>query len=469
MTKQKNIVEQVVIDDFAAEAKCIARTNGKVIFVENSAPGDEVDLRITRKKKNYLEAIPIHFYRYSDMRQEAFCSHYGTCGGCRWQHIQYTYQLNFKYKQVKDQFERIGKIADFELLPVMGAEDTEFYRNKLEFTFSNQRWLTQYEIESDEELDRNGLGFHKPGRFDKVLDIDKCYLQNELSNTIRNTLKKFARSNDIPFYDLKEHVGFLRNLIVRSSNCGEIMVILQVKYMDQDLIARILNYLTGTIPEITSAFYIINPKRNESYQDLEAIHFSGKKFITERMEDLSFIIGPKSFFQTNSDQAYRLYSVIRDFAGVQPHETVYDLYTGTGSIALFIARKANKVIGIECIEEAIADARINSEVNRIHNIEFIVGDIKEILKSDLLSGYGRPDVVITDPPRAGMHPEVIRGILISKPDRIVYVSCNPATQARDVHLLMENYRIVKAQPVDMFPHTQHIENVVLLKLKGLGK
>lgn len=469
MTKQKNIIEQVTVYDFAAEAKCVAKVDGQVIFVENSAPGDVVDLRITKKKKNYLEAIPVHFHRLSDFRQEPVCSHFGTCGGCRWQHVQYSHQLDFKFKQVKDQFERIGKLSDFELLPVIGSERTEFYRNKLEFTFSNQRWLSQAEIESGEILERNGLGFHKPGRFDKVLDIDKCYLQNQLSNDIRNDLKKFTIQNDIPFYDIKEHVGFLRNLIIRTSNTGECMVILQVGNEQKGYISRILDYLTQSQPGITSLYYIINPKANESYQDLEAIHYSGNKFITERMEDLSFMIGPKSFFQTNSHQAYRLYSLVREMAGIQPEEIVYDLYTGTGSIANFIARQAKNVIGIEYVEEAVEDARLNSKYNQINNTRFIAGDIKEVLTDDLFTKYGNPGVIITDPPRAGMHQDVIRGILKSRPDRIIYVSCNPATQARDINLLQETYRLVKAQPVDMFPHTHHIENIAFLKIKRDGE
>lgn len=469
MSKRKSIIEQVTIDDFAAEAKCVAKVDGKVIFVENTAPGDIADLRITKKKKNFFLAIPVQFHRLSGFRREPICSHFGICGGCRWQHIQYHHQLEFKFKQVKDQFERIGKLSDFELLPVIGSDRTEFYRNKLEFTFSNQRWLSQDEIESGEPLDRNGLGFHKPGRFDKVLNIEKCYLQNQLSNDIRNALKDFAGWNNFSFYDLKEHVGFLRNLIIRTSNTGECMVILQVKNKEMDSISRILNFLSQTFPQITSIYYIINPKANESYQDLEAVHFSGKKFITEKMEDLSFIIGPKSFFQTNSHQAYRLYSLVREMSGIKPDEIVYDLYTGTGSIANFVARQAKKVIGIEYIEEALNDAKFNSEYNQIKNTTFIAGDIKEVLNNDLVSTYGNPDVVITDPPRAGMHEDVINGILQSRPGRIIYVSCNPATQARDISRLKVLYRLVKTQPIDMFPHTHHIENVALLEKEIHGE
>jgi len=468
MTKKKDILEYVTIEDFAAEAKCLTRVDGKVVFVENSSPGDIVDIRITRKKKNYLEATPVHFHQFSTFRQEPFCSHYGSCGGCRWQHINYEKQLDFKYQQVRDQFERIGRIKDFELLPVIGSASQKFYRNKLEYTFSNRRWISGDEIESGIELDRNGLGFHKPGQFDKVLDINTCHLQDDLTNRIRNAFKNYAKSNSIPFYDLKEHVGFLRNLIIRNSNTGEWMVILQVKYYDKILIQKLLNFLNKTFPEITSLYYIINSKRNESYQDLEAIHFSGRKYIMEKMEELVFQIGPKSFFQTNSDQAYRLYSVVREFANIKHDEIVYDLYSGTGSIALFIAKHAKKVIGFEYVEEAVMDAKLNSDLNKIGNTFFIAGDIKETIKSDIIKKFGKPDVVISDPPRAGMHKDVIAGIIDAKPLRIIYVSCNPATQARDIELLKEYYQPKKAQPVDMFPQTHHIENIALLELKDHG-
>ncbi|MBS0000349.1 MAG: 23S rRNA (uracil(1939)-C(5))-methyltransferase RlmD [Cyclobacteriaceae bacterium] len=465
MTDQKNIIEQVTIEGFAAEARCIGKVDGKVVFVEYAAPGDIADLRITRKKKNFLEAVPVFFHQFSGIRQDPVCEHFGVCGGCRWQHIRYEHQLNFKFQQVKDQFERIGKLSGFELLPIIGSEETEFYRNKLEFTFSNQRWLSESEMESGESFDRNGLGFHKPGRFDKVLDIKKCHLQSQFSNDIRNALKLFARSENMPFYDLKDHTGFLRNLIIRTTHTGGCMIILQVKYEDLEAIKKMLDFLTGNFPAITSTYYIINPKLNESYQDLEAVYYSGEKYITEKMEDLSFIIGPKSFFQTNSHQAYRLYSLVREMAAIGSEEVVYDLYTGTGSIALFIAGHAKKVIGVEYIEEAIADARLNSRHNQITNTEFVAGDIKDVLKNELYAAHGKPDVVITDPPRAGMHPDVIKSIIDNRPDRIVYVSCNPATQARDIDLLRDHYRLVKAQPVDMFPHTHHIENIALLKIR----
>lgn len=464
MKNKNNIIEQITIEDFAAEARSIARFEGKVVFVEQSAPGDVADLRIIRKKKNFLEAVPVKFHRYSGMRQDPVCEHFDTCGGCSWQHVRYAHQLEFKYQQVRDQLERIGKLSGFELLPIIGSEKTEFYRNKLEYTFSNQRWLSTEEIESAENLERNGLGFHKPGRFDKVLDIHQCHLQSELSNEIRNAVKNFTRSEKIPYYDLREHTGFLRNLIVRTSNTGGCMVILQVKYDDRDFIKKVLDFLKEKFPEITSFYYIVNPKLNESYQDLEAVHYAGDRYLTEKMDDLSFIIGPKSFFQTNSGQALRLYSVVREMAEVNKTDTVYDLYSGTGSIALFLSNLAEKVIGIEYIEEAVSDARQNAAHNRISNVTFIAGDIKDIMRDESLGVHGKPDVIITDPPRAGMHPAVIRSIIHNGPDRIVYVSCNPATQARDIDMLRDHYRLVKARPVDMFPHTHHIENIALLKI-----
>ena len=464
MKSRNNIIEKVPIDDFAAEARCIGKIDGQVVFVEYAAPGDVADIRITRKKKNFLEASPVKFHQYSEFRQDPVCEHFGTCGGCRWQHVKYEYQLAFKFKQVKEQFERIGKLSGFELLPIIGSEKTEFYRNKLEFTFSNQRWLTAEEISSGEMLDRNGLGFHKPGSFDKVLDIDKCYLQADPSNEIRNALKSFTASGKYPYYDLRNHTGFLRNLIIRSSNTGGCMVILQVKNEDLNHIKKILDFIIDRVPSVTSLYYIVNPKLNESYQDLEAVHYYGDRYLLEEMEDLRFIIGPKSFLQTNSSQAYRLYSLIRELASIKNQEVVYDLYTGTGTIAHFIASKAKKVIGIEYVAEAVADAKLNAEYNRITNVEFIAGDIRDVLGGEFTAFHGKPDVVITDPPRAGMHQDVVRNIMENRPDRIVYVSCNPATQARDIDLMRDQYRLVKVQPVDMFPHTHHIENIALLKV-----
>ncbi len=464
MSRNKKILENITVEDFAAEARCVARVDGQVIFVDQVAPGDVVDLQVIRKKKSFLEAIPIHFHSFSRYRQDPFCDHFGTCGGCRWQHIGYDKQLEFKFQQVKDQFERIGHLKDFSLFPVLASEKQQHYRNKLEYTFSNMRWLTADEIRSGLEFDRDGLGFHKPGAFDKVLDIERCYLQDDLSNKIRLSVKKYAKDKHISFYDLRKNEGLLRNLIVRNSSQGEWMVILQVKYDDQSAIHGILNHLEELFPEIASLYYIINPKNNESYQDLEAIYFAGERYIIERMNHLQFRIGPKSFFQTNSLQAYQLYSLIKTFASIQPDEVVYDLYTGTGSISLFVADHARKVVGLEYIEEAVHDARENASINGIDNVSFYSGDIRDVMNEDLVRKEGRPHVVITDPPRAGMHGDVIHRLLEIRPGRIVYVSCNPATQARDIERLQELYRLEKAQPVDMFPHTHHIENVALLKL-----
>lgn len=469
MTKPGTILEGIQIEDFAAESKCIAHFNGQVIFVKHAAPGDVVNLKIIRRKKNFLEAVPVQFHEYSDYRKIPFCEHYANCGGCQWQHIDYKKQLEFKWKQVKDQFERIGHFKDIEVLPVLGSEDQKFYRNKLEFTFSNRRWLERQEISSGMEFNRNGLGFHMPGRFDKVLHIHQCYLQDTLSNDIRNAAFQFADLKNILFYDLREHTGILRTLIIRNTSLGEWMVILQVSRNDITMINGILDHLSERFPQISSLYYIVNPKRNESYQDLEAILYSGRRYIREKMDDLLFHIGPKSFFQTNPKQAYRMYNKIREFAGININNIVYDLYCGTGSIALFIARYAARVIGFEYIREAVEDARLNAEINGIRNVSFYQGDIKDIISQGFIQQIGSPDVVITDPPRAGMHKDVIGELLRAAPGKIVYVSCNPATQARDINLLSVKYKPVKIQPVDMCPHTQHIENMVLLQQEEYGK
>ncbi len=469
MTKKNKIIESVTIEDFASEGKCITRVDGRVIFVQDTAPGDVADIRIVKKKKNYLEAVPVRFHEFSRYRTDPFCRHYDECGGCKWQHVLYEKQLELKYKQVKDQFERIGGLKNIDIRPVLGCSKQRYYRNKLEYTFSNKRWLTAEEINSGEDLNRDGLGFHKPGQFDKVLDIEQCHLQFDLTNKIRNSIRETARKDQIPFYDLREHTGFLRNLIIRNSNTGEWMVILQVKSDVPEWTGRLLGSVVRDFPEITSAYYIINEKRNESYFDLDPVHYSGRKYITERMGDLVFKIGPKSFFQTNSSQAHVLYSLVSELADIRNDETVFDLFTGTGSIALFVARQAHSVLGIEQIEEAIEDARVNAELNSIDNVRFITGDMKDVFNNDLLKETGIPDVVITDPPRAGMHHDVVENLIAAGPDRIVYVSCNPATQARDIDSLSEFYSVSAVQPVDMFPHTHHIENVALLKRNKNGK
>jgi 23S rRNA (uracil1939-C5)-methyltransferase len=462
MIRKGDILEEILVEDFAAESKCIAKIDGQVIFVEQTAPGDVVDIRIIRKKKSYLEARPVYYHSFSSKRQTPFCVHYGTCGGCKWQHIQYVEQLEFKQQQVLDQLERIGHQKDINYEPIRGALHHIAYRNKLEFTFTDQRWLTHDEINSGETFERKGLGFHKPGQYDKVLDIEKCHLQPDLSNKIRLKVKEIALLEDIPFYNLREQRGFLRNLIIRNSNTGEWMVILQVGVENLVWIEKILKGLSDSFPEITSFYYIINSKGNESYSDLEAIHFSGKKYIIQKMEDLEFRISPKSFYQTNSEQAYELYKLVMGFAEFKKNDIVYDLYTGTGTIANFISRQVKKIVGLEYVSEAVEDAKINSKLNKITNTVFQEGDIAKIFNENFLEEQGMPDVIITDPPRAGMHKDVIASILKTSARRIVYVSCNPATQARDIELLQNGYRLAKSQAVDMFPHTHHIENIVVL-------
>jgi len=465
MIRKGDILEEILVEDFAAESKCLTKIDGQVVFIEQTAPGDVVDIRIIRKKKNYLEARPVYYHSFSSKRQTPFCVHYGICGGCKWQHIQYPDQLEFKQQQVLDQLERIGHQKDIKYEPICGTTHHVEYRNKLEFTFTDQRWLTHDEINSGATFERNGLGFHKPGQFDKVLDIEKCHLQPDLSNKIRLKVKEIALQEKIPFYNLRDHEGFLRNLIIRNSNCGEWMVILQVSVENNEWIEKILNGLVNTFPEISSLYYLINSKGNESYYDLEAVHFGGNKHIIQKMEDLEFRISPKSFFQTNSDQAYELYKLVREFAELKMDDVVYDMYTGTGTIANFIARQVKKVIGLEYVSEAIEDAKINSEINQITNTRFQEGDIAKIFNEAFLDEHGNPDVIITDPPRAGMHKDVIASILKTSARRIVYVSCNPATQARDIDLLKDRYKLVKSQAVDMFPHTHHIENIVVLDIK----
>ncbi|MCC9167841.1 23S rRNA (uracil(1939)-C(5))-methyltransferase RlmD [Pontibacter sp. XAAS-A31] len=445
-----------------AEGKCLARHNNMVIFVGGVAPGDVVDLRIIRKKKSFLEAEAVNFHAYSELRVQPFCEHFGVCGGCKWQHIGYDTQLYYKQKQVKDNLERIGKIPLPEFDPILGSEKDKYYRNKLEFTFSNNGWLTKEQIQSGEEFERNALGFHIPGRFDKILDIEHCYLQPDPSNAIRLTVREYAREHGLPFYDVMKQEGLLRNLIVRTANTGELMVILQVKYDDQEAITGILDLLAERFPEISSLQYVVNPKGNETFHDLEVVTYKGLPYIHEEMEGIRFRVGPKSFYQTNAKQAYELYRLTRELANLTGNELVYDLYTGAGTIANFVAKQCKEVIGIEYVPSAIEDAKINSQINDITNTTFYAGDMKDILSDELIARHGKPDVVITDPPRAGMHQDVVEKLLQVHPDRIVYVSCNPATQARDLELLSEKYDVARVQPVDMFPQTHHVENIVLL-------
>jgi 23S rRNA (uracil1939-C5)-methyltransferase len=466
MGNKIEIVTHILIEDVAAEGKCIARINDKVVFVEKTAPGDVVDLRITKKKKNYSEAVPIHFHKYSELRNPPFCQHFGLCGGCKWQHLNYQSQLELKERQVKDNLERIAKVPFPGILPIIGAEKTSFYRNKLEFTFSNRKWLTHEEVASGETLDRNALGFHLPGRFDKILDIEACYLQEPPSNEIRLKLKEFALIKKLEFYDVLEHQGFLRNLVIRMANTGDIMVMVQFARNDIENIKMVMEFLITEFPELNALFYVINTKKNDTFYDLELVHYHGEPFITEKMEDLEYRIGPKTFFQTNSAQALKLYSTVREFAGLTGDETVYDLYTGAGTIANFVASKAKNVIGIEYVPEAIEDAKINSAINHIKNTRFVTGDTMDVLDEHFVAHHGKPDVIITDPPRAGMHPDVTKKIVELDPHTIVYVSCNPATQARDVADMAGKYEITAVQPMDMFPHTQHVENIISLKRKG---
>ena len=462
-------MEKVTITDVAAEGKAIAKVDDLVIFVPYVVPGDVVDLQIKRKKHHYAEAEAVKFHTYSPVRAIPFCQHYGVCGGCKWQILPYAEQIKYKQKQVTDNLTRIGKIELPEISPILGSQKTEFYRNKLEFTFSNKRWLTQEEVKQDVTYDQmNAVGFHIPNAFDKVLAIEKCWLQDDISNRIRNAIRDYAYQHNYTFINLRTHEGMLRNLIIRTSTTHELMVILVCKIEEEAemaLFKQLLQYVAETFPEITSLLYIVNNKCNDTITDLEVHTFKGKNHIFEEMEGLRFKIGPKSFYQTNSEQAYVLYKVARDFARLTGNELVYDLYTGTGTIANFVSRKARQVIGIEYVPEAIEDAKVNSQINGIENTLFFAGDMKDILTQEFINQYGKPDVIITDPPRAGMHPDVVNVILAAEPERIVYVSCNPATQARDLQLLDVKYKVTAVQPVDMFPHTHHVENVVLLELK----
>lgn len=465
--KELPLLEKVTITDVAAEGKAVAKVNELVIFVPYVVPGDVVDLQVKRKKNHYAEAVAVKFHEKSPLRTEPFCSHFGVCGGCKWQCLSYEEQLKYKQKQVFDNLTRIGKVELPEFRPILGSEKTRFYRNKLEFTFSNKRWLTEEEVKQDVKYDQmNAVGFHIPGAFDKVLAIDKCWLQDDISNQIRNAVRDYAYAHNFPFFDLRTQEGLLRNIMVRTSSTGELMVVLQCKVTDDEgrrKMEEILQFMADSFPQITSLMYVINNKCNDTIGDLDVEVFKGNDHIFEEMEGLRFKVGPKSFYQTNSEQAYNLYKVAREFARLTGNELVYDLYTGTGTIANFVARQARKVVGIEYVPEAIEDAKVNSALNGIDNTLFYAGDMKDILTNDFIAEHGRPDVIITDPPRAGMHNDVIDVILAAEPKRIVYVSCNPATQARDLQLLDGKYKVTAVQPVDMFPHTHHVENVVQLE------
>lgn len=468
--KELPLLEKITIIDVAAEGKALAKVNDLVVFVPYVVPGDVVDLQVKRKKNHYAEAVAVKFHEYSPVRAVPFCQHYGICGGCKWQCLPYTEQIKYKQKQVTDNLTRIGKIELPEISPIMGSEKTEFYRNKLEFTFSNKRWLTEEEVKEDVKYDQmNAVGFHIPGAFDKVLAIEKCWLQDDISNQIRNAIRDYAYEHNYSFFNLRSQEGMLRNLMIRTSSTGELMVLLQCKIVEEsemDLMKQLLAFVAEHFPQITSLLYVVNNKCNDTINDLEVMVFKGNDHIFEEMEGLRFKIGAKSFYQTNSGQAYNLYKVARNFARLTGNELVYDLYTGTGTIANFVSRQAKKVIGIEYVPEAIEDAKVNSAINGIDNTLFYAGDMKDILTQEFINQHGRPDVIITDPPRAGMHNDVINTILFAEPQRIVYVSCNPATQARDLSLLDAKYKVMAVQPVDMFPHTHHVENVVLLEKRG---
>lgn len=478
--KELPLLEKVTITDVAAEGKALARVNDMVVFVPYVVPGDVVDLQVKRKKHSYAEAVAVRVHEYSPLRSEPFCKHFGVCGGCKWQCLKYEDQLRYKQKQVTDNLTRIGKIDLPEISPILGSEQTREYRNKLEFTFSNKRWLTQEEVERNVKYDQmNAVGFHIPGAFDKVLAIDECHLMDDICNRIRNGVRDYACEHHYTFFDLRSQEGMLRNMMIRRveeaapldispKGAPGLMVVMQFKIIDsaeEAQMKQLLQYMADTWPEITSLMYVINNKCNDTIGDLPVHTFKGDDHIIEEMESLKFKVGPKSFYQTNTRQAYNLYKVAREFAGLTGNELVYDLYTGTGTIANFVSRKARQVIGIEYVPEAIEDAKVNSAINDIDNTLFFAGDMKDVLNQEFINEYGRPDVIITDPPRAGMHNDVIDTILFAEPKRIVYVSCNPATQARDLSLLDVKYRVTRVQPVDMFPHTHHVENVVLLELK----
>lgn len=462
--KSYPVLQDVEITAVAAEGNALARVDDMVVFVPYGAPGDIVDIQLGKKRKSYAEGRIVRMVKPGDCRIEPRCSHFGTCGGCRWQHLPYEVQLQCKQQQVTDALTRIAKVELPEIMPIKGSANIWEYRNKMEYTFSNRRWLTTEQMASGQVFDnRDGAGFHIPGAFDKVLDIDTCWLQDDFSNRLRKFVKNFGRENGISFYDLKANNGLLRTLMVRMASTGEIMAVMCFGEDNPEAVAKVLDAIRAEFPEITSLLYVINLKVNDTITDQEILLHSGKPFIEEEMEGLRFRVGPKSFYQTNSLQAYELYKVTRDFAGLTGSELVYDLYTGTGTIANFVSGSARHVIGIEYVPEAIEDAKVNSQINGISNTEFYAGDMKDVLTDDFIAQHGRPDVMIVDPPRAGMHDDVVKVILNAAPERIVYVSCNPATQARDLALLDEKYKVTAVQPVDMFPHTHHVENVVRLE------
>jgi 23S rRNA (uracil1939-C5)-methyltransferase len=479
--RKKYLLEKILVTGYAAEGKSLARVDGKVIFIEGAVPGDVVDVFVSTNKKDYGEGRATHIHGYSTERTTPFCQHFGTCGGCKWQMLPYNKQLEYKQQEVTQNFRRIGKVELPEMMPIVGANDTVHYRNKLEFTFSNKRYLTSEEIKTlplkdtettdtdgEQTLKPNyggGLGFHVPRIFDKIIEIQECFLMDNVNNTIRNSIRSFALENNYSYYDIKQHTGWLRNIIIRYCATGELMVNICLGYEDELETKRLLDYVLQQVPFITTLLYTINTKWNDTIYDLTPQVYFGKGFVIEKLEEFSFKIGPKSFFQTNTKQAEKLYTITRDFAGLTGNEIVYDLFCGTGSIGIFISKLAKKIIGVEVIADAIEDAKVNAALNHIDHAEFFAGDVIKICDDAFFAAHGRPDVVITDPPRAGMHEKLVNKLLEIAAPKIVYVSCNTATQARDLGLLSTKYRVEKIQPVDMFPHTHHIECVVLLQLK----
>ncbi|GAA4929612.1 23S rRNA (uracil(1939)-C(5))-methyltransferase RlmD [Mucilaginibacter defluvii] len=467
--KKSKFFENVAIIDIAEEGKGVGKADDFVLFVDKAIPGDVADVTVFKSKKNFGEGRITALKKASEHRVQAFCEHFGTCGGCKWQHMTYDAQLTFKQKSVADAISRLAKLDASGIMPIVASPADKYYRNKLEFTFSNKRWLYDGENRDDQQLDMNALGFHIPGRFDKILDVEHCYLQAEPSNALRNSIRDFVKQHGYSFYDLKQHTGALRNLIVRTSSTGEVMVVVVFAYATDDEVQKLMGFIDVEFPQITSLLYIINHKKNDTIFDQEVVAFKGPEYIYEEMPSpngvIKFRIGPKSFYQTNSIQALKLYEITRDFAGFKGDELVYDLYTGAGTIANFVAGHVREVVGVEYVPSAIEDAKINSQINNISNTKFYAGDMKDVLSAEFVAEHGKPEVVITDPPRAGMHPDVVVRLMEIEAPKIVYVSCNAATQARDLVVLKEKYDLAKIQPVDMFPHTQHVENVVLLRLR----
>ncbi|MBO0324034.1 23S rRNA (uracil(1939)-C(5))-methyltransferase RlmD [Muricauda sp. CAU 1633] len=462
---RRQTFEQVEVIDAGAKGKSVGKApDGRVIFLSNAVPGDVVDVMTTKKRKAYFEGMATHFHSLSPKRTEPQCEHFGVCGGCKWQNMAYEHQLSFKQREVENNLKRIGHLELPETSPILGSKEQYFYRNKMEFSFSNSRWLTQAEINSETDInDRNALGFHIPGMWDKILDIKKCHLQQDPSNAIRLKTKNFAQQNGLSFFNPRKQEGLLRTLMIRTASTGEIMVLVQFYEDNLEQRELLLSHLKENFPGITALLYVINSKQNDTIYDQEVVCYSGRDHIVEEMEGLQFKINAKSFYQTNSKQAYELYKVTRDFANLSGNEVVYDLYTGTGTIAQFVAKKAKKVIGVESVPEAIEDAKANAKHNNITNAEFYVGDMKNVFNQSFVALHGKPDIIITDPPRDGMHKDVVEQLLQVSPEKIVYVSCNSATQARDLALMKEMYKVAKVQPVDMFPQTHHVENVVLLE------